>query len=579
MRHLFLLFLLMTGFPIALSTDSPAACLASSREVKFPDGSARMKAYSCSLTDSSEPVLQVEFDRLSEAAAGSLVEGSHGRDFQKLYGKLTVLQNAVFSEAKYLFDKFGARGVSEDCFHLTLSSAEARGSYSTEQGVPNHSCSDKRTTTLWYFTEPDWHHSGLPFPADWGPKVTNQSWPPGWKFFYNDCDMDSGTDPEHKPCVYLWRSVSIDELDTEVQHLKQYLNKPVGERPISASVPDRKYFDLIKYVAKGSLPEDFMILLLRLRCDCDEQTGLQIRNFRLHTAFIRNISNKTITIDGLIAGSDERESLRVYVDGQKPKLANDTLIDQIVLSPGETFAIPLRMNFVPSEIWNTLGDTLSAGKAFELIQHNPSEMIKELDCADGRLKSVRRDSFGAPTVPAKRIYSYGPAITLQGVSISRTQVKFDKPLSNFVLVEVGEPTGSCPYVYAYDEHRGEWVRHGKIIDNASAREKETTQRIEQDGLARKFKISEEEMEVTFLRRVRLELALADGRFVTLMPKHRLRPEARNHYDKIEPGAEREYDFDLPDSLLGASVRKSTLVVTGYYLRRSGVAFGTEETGR
>ena len=46
------------------------------REVKFADGSARLKAYDCSLSETGEPVLQVEFDRLSEAAAGSLVEGS-----------------------------------------------------------------------------------------------------------------------------------------------------------------------------------------------------------------------------------------------------------------------------------------------------------------------------------------------------------------------------------------------------------------------------------------------------------------------------------------------------------------------
>jgi hypothetical protein len=50
-------FLLACGLALAVmtavTTSADAACLASTREVKLPDGSVRMKAYSCSLRSSS----------------------------------------------------------------------------------------------------------------------------------------------------------------------------------------------------------------------------------------------------------------------------------------------------------------------------------------------------------------------------------------------------------------------------------------------------------------------------------------------------------------------------------------------
>ena len=99
------------------------------------------------------------------------------------------------------------------------------------------------------------------------------------------------------------------------------------------------------------------------------------------------------------------------------------------------------------------------------------------------------------------------------------------------------------------------------------------------GLVTKFRISEEELELTFVHRLRLELRLADGSMVTLMSRNRLRPEGRGHYDKIRYGTEREYDFDLPDKVDRASVVKSTLAVTGYYLRYSDAASIARESGR
>jgi len=44
--------------------------------MKFSDGSARIKNYVCSIAGNEKAQLRVEFDSLSEVAAGSLVEAT-----------------------------------------------------------------------------------------------------------------------------------------------------------------------------------------------------------------------------------------------------------------------------------------------------------------------------------------------------------------------------------------------------------------------------------------------------------------------------------------------------------------------
>jgi len=225
------------------------------------------------------------------------------------------------------------------------------------------------------------------------------------------------------------------------------------------------------------------------------------------------------------------------------------------------------------------GDLASATRTYQKIRGSVDELLSLSDCSGAKV-SIPRESFPSPAVPpAGRTYSYGPAVTLKGVSISGTSIAFDKTLANFLEIATFSLEGSCPYVYALDSRENEWVRRGKIIDNASAPEKETTQRVSLAGLVTRFRISEEELELTFVHRVRLEFTLADGRVITLMPRHRLRAEGRDHYDKIPFGAEREYDFDLPGDVDSTSVIKSTLAVTGYYLRYSDAASIAGESGR
>ena len=565
---------------LALSTDARAACLSSTREINFPDGSAIMKAYSCSLSNTGEPVLKVEIDRLSEAVVGGLLEETRDKELEKAFGTLRVLRNSVFDQAKSLFDDYGIKLVSATCLIFEIISPLKHGSYEHTDGGSSYDKHCKEKRVLWYLTYPEQAHDGsIPIPYTWRPRFANNTWPPEWHFFYTACP---GGIEDLSSCVGLWRPAGASDLKNYskgVATSERKLGAPLDSARSGIVTDYNRYLSLVDHITHGSLPEDFLTLVVHNPFLCEQCGPLDdqmfVREAMLNAAFLTNLSTGKVVVDGLLETNDQSETLRVYTEAHAPTSNQKETITPIVLSPGETIVIPLRMNFVPSKgLKDLFGDVASARKTYQAIHNNQNDSTDKL--CDNKLRA-HRDSFGQPTAPSPRVYSYGPAVILKGVTISGTPVEFDKAPSNSFFVNAFATYGSCPYVYAFDDADKEWVRHGKTIDNASAPTKEMTQRLELGGLITKFRISEEELELTFLHRVRLELTLADGRSLTFMPRNRLRPEGSRYYDKIKYGAKHEYDFDVPGDIDRTSVLTSTLAVTGYYLRYSDAASIADES--
>jgi hypothetical protein len=578
-----IVFFVMTLFGFLSSAN--AACVASTRLIKFADSSVRMKGYSCSTNDTGQAIVEVEFDRFSEAAAGSIIEESPYEDLNVLYQNSRVLHNDVYREARGLFDTYGVKLYDQDCYMVHVTSAEG-GSYGGYTGK-NVSCRESRT--LWYLTFPDLNDlTTKEYPESWGAKLIHNSWPSVWKYYYSDCAHSS----DLLSCVMLWRYLSQTDLNNYIKDVRANevklgapmvrMGKTSTTQENAFKKEDDRYFSLIDRITNGKMPADFLILVdySPAKCGCGggAPDGIHIRNLRMHTALIKNVSNTQIIIDSLNLGKDSSSELRPYYDAQKPVSFDSIPIDPVTLSPGDTLIIPLRLNFVPSDsVGEAFGNLPAAVRTHDLIASAPGEFITST-CGNSTIQ-VRKSEFGAPTRPAPRIYSYGPAVTLKGVSIGGEKVDFDRPLSNFFQVVAGSGYGSCPYVYAMDAGERQWARHGKIIDNASSPIKEMTQRLQLPGNVTRFKIAEEELELTFVHKVRLELALGDGRMISIRPRNRLRPESADHYDKIKYGTEREYDFDLPLGINPVDVVKSTLAVTGYYLRYSQAASMDDEMGK
>jgi hypothetical protein len=305
-----------------------AACISSAREVALGGGATRMKAYNCSLSESGPPVVQIEFDRLSEAAAGNLLEGATDKDLRKMYGGAKVLHNKVFREAKGLFDNYGIRLLGENCFSYELTSAEKGGNPAKTTDQPSSSdCTEKRV--MWYLTFPDRENlTTKNYPASWKPKIVNHAWPAGWHFFYASLDNANADGPSLMSSTYLWRPVRSADLasykrDIALSEAKIGVPMQTDEGQtgdFSGPQPER-YFLLVDHMAQGNLPDDFLTLVVSdpASCGCGaEGDGIHIRQLVLHTAFVKNVSRAPLTIDGLSQGEDESEALRPYADGQSP---------------------------------------------------------------------------------------------------------------------------------------------------------------------------------------------------------------------------------------------------------------------
>jgi hypothetical protein len=159
----------------------------------------------------------------------------------------------------------------------------------------------------------------------------------------------------------------------------------------------------------------------------------------------------------------------------------------------------------------------------------PGTLVTQKNDPSKGLKKTR-ESFGPPSAPDAVDFAWGPSIDLRGVELNGHRIDFDRTSPNGFTIEVASGDGSCPYLYAFDDGAGEWVRHGKIIHDASGPQKEMTQRVEFPGLVNRFSIREEELEVSYIRSVRLEAQLRElsvGEFSRATAPEQLSPRSAN----------------------------------------------------
>ena len=437
----FLAFIFLWGSNEVASAD----CLASFRDIKFSDGSARVKNYVCKSEGAAKPDLRVEFDRLSEAAAGNLIQGEPYADLDKAFGKVHLIDNAVTAEAKTLFEKFGTKSASEDCFAFQVASATGGKGYHNN---PDKTC---ETRTMWYLTYPDRENLttiSMPLPDATQHYTSATDWPQGFSFFY-DAGADCAKSPI--PCTTLWRPARAEDLANYDENLAT-LNKMLGfdnDTPgpaetgesnedasqsaatdSEAAEPDetdtndlaksrKRYFDLIAYLTRDGMPDDFLIITGHsTECGGGIDFLMHIRQMMFDVAFIQNISDKPISIDGLLGG--EVPSTRLRPAGSSASSA----VGQIALSsgelkPGETIAIPLAISFVMADsLQQPFENAEGATKTFKAIQSAKPGSVFELKDEDATPPVVirkTRESFGPPTVPKPALYAFGPELQLTGL--------------------------------------------------------------------------------------------------------------------------------------------------------------------
>jgi hypothetical protein len=576
-------------FVLALVCGLPslaqAQCLASTHEVKFADGSARTKDYVCKLAGAPQPQIRIEFDRLSEAAAGTLLEGEPYPELDRLLGKTRVLQNAVQTEAKGLFDRFGTRSLDHNCFRFTVAVGAGGRDYD-QKDQKKQPCGER---TLWYLTFPDQEDLTtiqMPLPDDLDYVQQKTDWPPGYSFFYTKCAQKSLIG-----CTLIWRparQVDLKDYDKNRKIFEERLKltmppappgMPAPEAPgAGASESDKsaeKYFSLVDYLARDGWAEDF----LTITGEAGEDTcggmdfSLHVRQLVLDVAIVENIAKETLSLEGFLGSAVGQGPLR------KNELASagaETIgISRLTLAPGERVAVALRISFVPAaSVEKLFKDQTAARATYSRIMAMPKGTIirqKPGDPGDAPPLKKVRESFGPPTLPSLAPYVYGPELAIRGLVVNSQQLDFESSARNFMRLTAGEGYGSCPYLYAFEG--GRWIKRGKVLHQANGQDNEGTQRIALAGLVSRYRLSEEELEAASIDRVRLELELIDGTHLMLHPTDQRLLDADERRATILAWETLDLDFDLPAHVAPAQVARSTLEITGYYRPYSRMLIG------
>lgn len=563
-------FGLATAVSLAMAAPASAGCLKDEREVQFKDGSARLRSYLCE-TAPGGPRVRVEFHRLSEAAAGSILMGSPYPEVEQTLGKLEVLSNPVAANAKAIFEEFGTRQRHVTCFKFDLEAPAGGVNYSTQNARGETDQSQCLEREIWYLGIPDlagytWHF--VPLPRDVLQIQKKLDWPAGYAFTFGDC-----SEGDIIACSKIWRYLRRDDLDNYIANTRLWeraiekTDSPREEEYILGE-DDKKYYALIRKLTKGGWPEDLMVAVgAPVGCG-GFGFNFHLRQMITDIATIENVSAQPVTLDGILGDVDLNENLRT-----KPRALPQAISDQLhelkaTIPAGGKVAVALRTTFVnAASMEEDIGKPADVQAAYQRVRSTPPGTIfvekGEFKKGDPRIRKTR-ESYGPPSRPRNTSYVYGPDVALRGLSLGGARVDLEETSANFMEVTAGDGYGSCPYLYGFDAGRKEWINYGKIIHEFNTREKKATQTVPLARPMTRFRIAEEELELSHIDQASLRLDMQDGTAIVLKPDLAALAETDERAVSLYADQAVEFAFDYPDWLEPAHIGRASLVVTGYY---------------
>jgi hypothetical protein len=237
----------------------------------------------------------------------------------------------------------------------------------------------------------------------------------------------------------------------------------------------------------------------------------------------------------------------------------------VTLQPGQSAVFPIRLSLRSDpRVLSQFEDVEGAWKTYSIVDaSSPDEVF-----ADAYDSSVvkRGDSFLPPQRPPLDDYIYGPEIELSRIDLDGRSMTLPKAPVNEIELMAGEGYGSCPFLYVYDNKS--WVKRGKVLAGANAVGNTATETSEFQGFKSRYRIAEEEFEITFLERAFLEVGLADGRTITIKNEIEGLREVDGNTVTITPMQHVDLNFALPSGIERDDVVFSKLVLTGHYRRYS-----------
>lgn len=578
------------------SVSDAAQCRNDSRLQQIDSSqSVRIRELMCQLDRDPATLLRIQFQRLGETAAGVLLNNGKAPWTQRLYGKVKVFENPVLKEYRTLVQRFGAvaryNGPPGEGAGVGLG---VDGPNQPERKELSNSAKPVRTGTV-ETVELPLHVEG-PLIDEIMHILKQPTWPSGLNLSYGGDDIRTGQDSLFDGLT-AWRYLTRSDIDQMETRLKRYNALVTPEGREWRSMRNRrvaKSIELLRYITAGGLPEKFRYFSSPVSGDACLAINFAASTiiFDVDIAVLHNPSQKALTVDNLIGQQADLASLRPVSQGNNAvSSATPLAAPALMLQPGETLIIPLRLNFRPYESSYTASAEARANKSremanaqrrYQMIQASKAgtrfQLLVSTDIRNDQRRGKEQDtyyitktreSFTPHSEPEEMAHAFGPEWSLTAIGISGETLKLDRPQRDGISFTVDGGAGSCPILYAWSEHERRWERHGKIIDAASSRAKSQTEIIRFDGWVPRFKIAEEELEVARIEKAQAVIQLRDGSIRDLRPaRSDNRRKSGSTSIVLYSGEDAVFDFSLPKGVTVEQVSETRLIVSGYYDRYS-----------
>jgi hypothetical protein len=419
-------------------------------------------------------------------------------------------------------------------------------------------------------------------------------------------------------CTRLWRYVSqVSELKaierdtkTDIAAEQKRLHSGAEQRRAEASRDksdwgeDARYvhathFALFRYLARDGWPAKFLVLQLTTGVECGRAFAPSyiVPPLAFDAAIIENSSPDPIRIRDFVGVIEKKGSLRLAEHGNSPLAAAVPLGMPSLLIPSHgKIILPLGISLfggvVDVERWGSMSE---AQRMYQRIASSPANAVFTITdrAGDGARAPInfhikkRKASFMPPEIPESAEYRFGPQLFLSAFLLEKDALKFDQNEPNLVTLygdresSMPEPepahvevrlhlntntVGSCPILYSWDDARGEWVYHGKVIHAANGQENEMTSVVNVGPAVRRFRLAEEEPEVASIRGAELLLSLSDGRRVVVKSPDLDQLGNGGSPRRISAYSKMDFNFSVPQEYVSTGIDRAELAVTGFYER-------------
>lgn len=371
-----------------------SACLASSRNANSTESVIPLRSFLCTPDDgSAEPQLRVEFHRLSDMAASTLVSNGSFPFMHGALGPVSIIRNEVYEVLRELVTRFGEEITAFPLF--TVSSPISDKTLGGDDGNDNNIGNDGRTTVISISPKEYVYGRGSGYIKGLQSLEQLHHY---WNKYYRTRNF-SEANSYHTDIIF-WRQLDPQKALSFVKPIEKYL------------------------ISKGCF-NDGVILFYDLcpkEPDCSG-CGLHhyTKNIVLDIMLIENVSATASTIQEVHGLQNSRSNCQADLGFASLAETFETPIwnRPIQLAPRQRLVIPLKI---------TLAE-------FDVVKHMASD-IKEARSTYGKLRSkvdgllpgsfidieggikLQKEMVVAPTVPRPVDYVLGPEWELKRLRVN-----------------------------------------------------------------------------------------------------------------------------------------------------------------